>query len=89
MLSCEHEDSRGPLCPSTHHKLTNSAFSAIAGTTNNDCSVVFVNGPADTVDIVGTDVFVSFEHIGPVEYTECRMEQGSSLGSYFRCTANR
>ena len=52
---------------------------------NNDCSVLFINMGGDDLFVFGNSVLIEWEEVGPVEDTECRLEQGDDIGEYFPC----
>lgn len=52
---------------------------------NNDCSVLFINMGEDDLFVFGNSVLIEWEEVGPVEDTECRLEQGDDIGEYFPC----
>ena len=61
---------------------------------NNDCSVLFVNmGPEDLFMFGQGSVLIEWELVGPVEFTECRLETrvengNDIIGEYTDCTFN-
>lgn len=52
---------------------------------NFDCSVIFVNGDSSIIEVFNTDPIIEFEIVGPVEATECRVEQGDVNGPFVPC----
>ena len=61
---------------------------------NLDCSVLFINMGADDLFIFRQDsVLIEWEIVGPVEFTECRLETqvengNDIIGEYSNCTFN-
>lgn len=52
---------------------------------NFDCSVIFVNGDSGFIEFFSGQAFIEFETVGPVERTECRIEEGDINGPFSDC----
>lgn len=54
---------------------------------NLDCAVNFVNAGEDDVVVIDNAGFVriEWEEVGPVNYTDCRLDIGETRGTFQDC----